>query len=133
VRVLRLRRVLADAVVGIEAAHGRWFNFDGPDDPDKGLALCSLHHKLFDRGALGLSAAYRVQVSEAFRAIGADRAVYELQDRELRPRPGTVLPAEVHIAWHRTQVFRPGEVTARVLTELPAAVDAAETSVVPLR
>ena len=98
--------MLAEAVVGIEAAHVRWFNFDGPDEPDNGLALCSLHHKLFDRGALGLSAAYRVQVSEAFRAVGAGRAVYEMQDRELRPRPGTVLPAEVHIDWHRTQVFR---------------------------
>ena len=98
--------MLAEAVVGIEAAHVRWFNFDGPDDPDNGLALCSLHHKLFDRGALGLSTTYRVQVSEAFRAVGAGRAVYELQDRELRPRPGTVLPAERYVDWHRTQVFR---------------------------
>jgi hypothetical protein len=32
----------------------RWFAFDGPDTPDNGLALCSLHHKLFDLGALGL-------------------------------------------------------------------------------
>ncbi len=97
---------LAGAPVGIDAAHVRWFNFDGPDEPDNGLALCSLHHKLFDRGALGLTTAYRVQVSESFRAVGQGRAVYDLHDRELRPRPGTVLPAERHLDWHRTQVFR---------------------------
>ncbi|NEM05465.1 restriction endonuclease [Geodermatophilus normandii] len=40
--------------VGLEAAHIRWFTVDGPDELDNGLALCSLHHKLFDRGVLGL-------------------------------------------------------------------------------
>ena len=97
---------LAGAPVGIDAAHVRWFNFDGPDEADNGLALCSLHHKLFDRGALGLTPTYHVQVSEAFRAVGQGRAVYDLHDRELRPRPGTVLPAERYLEWHRTQVFR---------------------------
>jgi putative restriction endonuclease len=103
--------MLAGAPVGLEAAHVRWFNFDGPDEPDNGLALCSLHHKLFDRGALGLTLAYRVQVSEAFRAVGEGRTVYDLHDRELRPRPGTVLPVEEHLMWHQTQVFR-GEALA---------------------
>lgn len=103
--------MLAGAPVGLEAAHVRWFNFEGPDDSDNGLALCSLHHKLFDRGALGLTLAYRVQVSEAFRAVGGGRAVYDLHDRELSPRPGTVLPAEKYLVWHQTQVFR-GEALA---------------------
>jgi len=98
--------MLAGAPVGIDAAHVRWFNFDGPDEPDNGLALCSLHHKLFDRGALGLTQAYRVQVSESYRAVGQGRAIYDLHDRELQPRPGTELPAARHLDWHRTQVFR---------------------------
>ena len=42
--------------MGIEAAHIRWFNLCGPDVPDNGLALCALHYKLLDRGALGLDA-----------------------------------------------------------------------------
>src|SRR5262249_20965026 len=45
---------LAGATTGIDAAHVRWFTFDGPDDLDNGLALCVLHHKLFDLGVLGL-------------------------------------------------------------------------------
>ena len=41
---------LGNASVGIEAAHVRWSNFDGPDELNNGLALCTLDHKLFDRG-----------------------------------------------------------------------------------
>ncbi len=58
---------LGSSPVGLEAAHVRWFNLDGPDDLDNGLALCSLHHKLLDRGALGLDDEHRVVVSIASR------------------------------------------------------------------
>ena len=98
---------LGSTPVGIEAAHVRWFNFDGPDDLDNGFALCSLHHKLFDRGALGLSPDMTVLVSPTFTArTDASKQLYELQGRELRPRPGTELPAERHRAWHEEQVFK---------------------------
>ncbi|MFI1092037.1 phosphorothioated DNA-binding restriction endonuclease [Streptomyces sp. NPDC020917] len=43
--------------VGLEAAHVRWWAFGGPDEVDNGLCLCSLHHKLFDKGVLGLGEA----------------------------------------------------------------------------
>lgn len=99
--------------VGVEAAHVRWFNFDGPDDPDNGLALCSLHHKLFDRGALGLTNDHRIVVARSFGArTTAGRLTYELQGKTLTPRPGTVLPAARYIEWHRTQVFHEPAVLA---------------------
>jgi putative restriction endonuclease len=98
---------LGGAPVGIEAAHVRWFTFDGPDDLDNGLALCSLHHKLFDRGAIGLTEGGIVVVSEAFAATGPmGRRVYDLHGHELRPRPGTSLPASDHVRWHRQEVFK---------------------------
>lgn len=97
---------LGGAPVGLEAAHVRWFNFGGPDEPDNGLALCALHHKLFDRGALGLSPEHHVLVSSSFRAVGAGRAVYELHGRPLAPRPGAQLPADQHVGWHTSQVFK---------------------------
>ena len=98
---------LHGAPVGIEAAHIRWFNFNGPDDLDNGLALCTLHHKLLDRGALGLSDRGTIVVSQEFSAVGnAGRMIYELHGRELRPRPGTLLPADAHVAWHRDEVFK---------------------------
>jgi putative restriction endonuclease len=98
---------VGDAVAGVEAAHVRWFNLGGPDDPDNGLALCSLHHKLFDRGALGLDEAYRVKVSRLFTGrTSAGRSVYDLIGRELRPRPGTQLPAAAYVDWHDREVFK---------------------------
>jgi putative restriction endonuclease len=93
--------------VGLEAAHIRWFTVDGPDELDNGLALCSLHHKLFDRGVLGLDDDLTVVVSQRFSARAAHgRAVYDLHGRRLQPRPGTPTPAERHVVWHREQVFR---------------------------
>lgn len=98
---------LRGAPVGIEAAHIRWFNFGGPDSLDNGLALCSLHHKLLDRGAIGLSDSGIIFVSDAFSAVGdVGRSVYALHRRELRPRPGTALPAAEHVLWHREEVFK---------------------------
>lgn len=98
---------LAGAPVGLEAAHVRWFNFDGPDDLDNGLALCSLHHKLFDRGVLGVRADHTVKVSRHFSArSAASRQVYELHGRSLAVRPGADLPALEHLEWHSRQVFK---------------------------
>jgi putative restriction endonuclease len=98
---------LAGASAGIDAAHVRWFTFDGPDELDNGLALCSLHHKLFDLGVLGLDLQLQVQVSAAFGArTSAGRAVYDLHGLPLRPRPGTLVPAARHLEWHRHEVFK---------------------------
>lgn len=97
---------LGGAVVGIEAAHVKWFNLGGADELDNGLALCSLHHKLFDRGAIGLKEE-RIVVSDRFTAnTDAGRRIYELHDVRLRPRPGTLLPSPSNIEWHTTQVFK---------------------------
>ena len=93
--------------VGIEAAHVRWFNFEGPDDMDNGLALCALHHKLFDRGVLGLVDEGTIVVSSVYSASSAvGRAVYDLHEFELKPRPGTQLPSSAHVDWHRSEVFK---------------------------
>jgi putative restriction endonuclease len=104
---------LAGASIGVEAAHVRWFAFDGPSTLDNGLALCVLHHKLFDIGVLGLDAKLRVLVSTAFTArTDAGRAVYDLHHRALSPRPGTPAPAPAHIAWHSREVFKAQPLTS---------------------
>lgn len=105
--------LLRTATVGIEAAHVRWFSYGGPDDIDNGLALCSLHHKLFDRGALGLDISLRIVVSSTYTArTGAGRAVYELHGIPLSPRRGTQPPARQHISWHLEQVFKGADLAA---------------------
>jgi putative restriction endonuclease len=94
------------APVGLEAAHVRWWALDGPDTLENGLALCMLHHKLFDRGILGLDDGLSVIVSRRFSArTPHGRAVYDLHGYRLAARPGTPLPARQHVRWHLEQVF----------------------------
>ena len=93
--------------VGVEAAHIRWFNFGGPDTLDNGLALCSLHHKLLDRGVLGFADSQTIVVSQTFTARSDEgRRVYQLHGLSLRARPGTDLPLQRHIEWHVNEVFK---------------------------
>jgi len=76
--------------VGLEAAHVRWHSQDGPDEVNNGLALCSLHHALFDLGVLGLTPNLRIQVSQSYVTRSqAGRTVDALHDQPLTaPRPG---------------------------------------------
>jgi putative restriction endonuclease len=95
--------------VGLEAAHVRWWAYGGPDDVDNGLCLCSLHHKLFDMGVLGMGEGHRVLVSQRFvgRSAAAREHVTALAGRQLiGPQPGIRPVAETHRAWHTAQVFR---------------------------
>jgi len=104
---------LAAYPVGVEAAHVRWFNLGGPDELDNGLALCALHHRLFDRGVLTVDLDHRVSVSGHFTGrTPAARAVYELHGTPLQPRRGTLLPAEEHLAWHHREVFKGAALSA---------------------
>ncbi|GAA4660804.1 phosphorothioated DNA-binding restriction endonuclease [Streptomyces youssoufiensis] len=102
---------LGGLAVGLEAAHVHWWAFGGPDTVANGLCLCSLHHNLFDRGALGVDDGRRVLVSQRF-AGGSPAArahVTELAGRPLlRPRPGASDVAVTHLAWHSRHVFRDG-------------------------
>ena len=85
----------------------RWFTFGGPDDLDNGLALCSLHHKLLDRGVLGFADPETVVVSQVYSARTEEgMRLYELRERQLTPRPGTLLPAKEHVHWHGREVFK---------------------------
>ncbi|WP_406382390.1 phosphorothioated DNA-binding restriction endonuclease [Streptomyces sp. NBC_01618] len=106
--------------VGLEAAHVRWWAFDGPDDVENGLCLCSLHHKLFDKGVLGIGwgsprsseaesgGGHRILVSQRFvgQSPAAREHVIALAGRPLiGPQPGAHPVAAVHCSWHTSQVF----------------------------
>lgn len=98
---------LHGATVGIDAANVRWFALDGPDDPDNGLGLCALHHKLLDHGVLGVDLDLRIHVSTNFGSrTDAGRAIYDLHGKSLKARPGTAMPAGEHLEWHRRWVFK---------------------------
>ncbi|RPK78698.1 hypothetical protein EES45_16635 [Streptomyces sp. ADI97-07] len=94
--------------VGLEAAHVRWWAFDGPDDIENGLCLCSLHHKLFDKGVLGIGEGHRILVSQSFvgRSAAAREHVVMLAGRPvIGPQAGVRPVAADHRSWHTSQVF----------------------------
>lgn len=99
---------LGPSSLAIEAAHIMWHQAGGPDVVQNGLALCVLHHKLFDRGAFALSDARVIEVSE--HLLGENRFgeyVMTFHGRELHaPQSPKYLPGEEFIHWHRREVFR---------------------------
>lgn len=103
---VKLHVGLSPVAVGIEAAHIRWFAFDGPDAVTNGLALCAFHHKAFDLGAFTVEPGGRVLVSEDVNGDGADVL---LGPGPLAIEPASCAedrPAAGHLAWHRAEVFR---------------------------
>lgn len=99
---------LGTEAVGLDAAHVRWWAFDGPDSIDNALCLCSFHHKLLDRGVVGIGDDHTMDVSARFvgRGPAAEVFVLGLLGRPLHePQRGEALPALHHVQWHRGQVF----------------------------
>jgi putative restriction endonuclease len=94
--------------VGIEAAHVRWHSQKGPDEITNALALCALHHALFDLGVLGITEERQICVSSLYVARNeAGRAVDELAGKPLLiPRPHQPTVDVVYISWHHQQVFK---------------------------
>ena len=103
--------------VGIEAAHVRWHSQQGPDELTNALALCALHHALFDLGVLGITEDRRIRVSTLYLARNeAGMAVDALAGKPLLiPRPHQPAVDIIHISWHRHQVFKGHPVKAAVI------------------
>lgn len=100
---------LGNAVVGLDAAHVRWWSDDGPDSVDNGTCLCNLHHVLFDKGAVGVTAEHEVSVSKRFigRSMTSQALVLDLVGRPIiEPQAGEPPIATEHLEWHAAQVFR---------------------------
>lgn len=99
---------LGDESLGLEAAHIQWHNHGGPDDVTNGIALCVLHHKMFDKGALHVSTDLRLLVSEGVH--GSDPHLSRLRDHHgeqiLTPQRETYYPDEKVVTWHVNEVFR---------------------------
>jgi putative restriction endonuclease len=99
---------LSDTLVGVEAAHIKWHQHGGPDTTPNGVALCALHHKLFDRGIIAFSEDHRVLVSE--NATGSamfSHMVLDFNGHPLRePIREAYSPDPTFREWHVREVFR---------------------------
>jgi putative restriction endonuclease len=106
---------LGNSSIAINATHVKWAAAGGPDSEENGLALCVLHHRLFERGAIGMDDSYRVLVSQHLHG-GTEvmQRVFHYAGTPLRqPQPGSARIAEEYIAWHYSEVFRHPEQVAR--------------------
>jgi putative restriction endonuclease len=99
---------LGGASLGFDAAHIKWRQAGGPDVVANGLALCVLHHKLFDRGVFTLDHGRRFVLSELVTGgTGFDTHLLSFHGRSIRrPQGRKYEPNEGFLAWHAREVFR---------------------------
>jgi putative restriction endonuclease len=96
--------------VGLEAAHIKWHSAGGPSVEANGIALNSLHHKLFDLGAFTLSIDDVPRILVSRDVHGGDFSRQMLIDlhgkRIWRPQDRAWFPSPEFIAWHHQEVFK---------------------------
>ena len=94
--------------IALEAAHIKWRQAKGPNIVVNGLALCSLHHKLFDRGAFTLSKELEILVSDdAHGTAGFEEWLMRFHGEKLNfPQRQTYYPSESYTQWHVREVFQ---------------------------
>lgn len=102
---------LGNAPIALEAAHIKWHQSGGPDIENNGLALCSMHHKLFDRGAYSLKHVdghYIVKVAQqAHGTSGFVEWLMRYHDKTIRkPQSPAYYPKSSFTEWHWSEVFR---------------------------
>lgn len=97
---------LKQQVIALEAAHIKWFQAGGPDVEQNGLALCSLHHKVFDLGAFTIRPADYIMVFSQHLFGNAEQLLsYHGAGIQL-PQSNSYLPSAEFLDWHEDQVFK---------------------------
>ncbi len=99
---------LGHVPIALEAAHIKWFQAGGPDIEVNGIALCALHHKLFDRGAFTLSDQMNIVVSTHVNGTtGFQEWLMNFHGKKLLPpQKKTYCPDMEFVEWHVSEVFR---------------------------
>ena len=99
---------LGNVTIGLEAAHIKWRQAHGPDVEENGLALCAIHHKLFDFGALSLTNSGIIILSRQLNGSGdfADRVLRHHGTAVRPPQDPAHAPGNNYILWHHKQVFK---------------------------
>jgi putative restriction endonuclease len=92
--------------IGLEAAHIQWHAYDGPDNVTNGLALCALHHKLFDFGAFALTDDLNIIVSPKLHGSHSQTLANHHNQALFRNNIQFEEPSKEHVQWQRSQVFK---------------------------
>lgn len=94
--------------LALDAAHIKWHAYGGPDEIANGLALCAIHHKALDRGAVGITPGHRILISADLYGGGwANEWFLRFNGNPIRePHSPSLRPGEDFISWHLREVFR---------------------------
>ena len=104
---------LPDRVLALDAAHIRWHGANGPDEVGNGMALCVMHHKLFDTGAFTVVPDdLTVIVARSVSGSGSKRWLGRFDRQPLRVKPERDPPEATHLKWHTSEVFRDPDIAA---------------------
>ena len=73
-----------------------------------GLALCSVHHKALDRGAMGIDENMTILISADLHGSSWAREWFDLFKRRPLQKPSRVewYPKPEYVRWHYKEVFR---------------------------
>ena len=100
-------RLDTETAIGVEAAHIQMKSRLGPDKVTNGLALCSLHHKLFDSGAFYIDHNFVLKVSDKFGGSGKDQALIQYHDQQISlPRNHVKRPDIQYLKWQKRELFK---------------------------
>jgi putative restriction endonuclease len=109
--VCRIRVMTPEGLTSVEAAHIVPWRHSHNDDPRNGMALCGLHHWVFDHGLIGVTSEYTIRVSPIL--LSQDQYVeplIALEGREIhRPVDRMLWPARAALRWHMDNTFRPAK------------------------
>jgi putative restriction endonuclease len=100
---------IGSITAAIEAAHIKWFQASGPDIESNGMALCSLHHKVFDLGGFTvLPNEFQLVFSQ--HVVASDSVKHFLLGYHgaglILPQSRVYFPAQQFLEWHRSEVFK---------------------------
>ncbi|MDA8789839.1 HNH endonuclease [Pseudomonadales bacterium] len=96
--------------LALEAAHIKWHAAGGPDIESNGIAMCSLHHKLFDKGAF-MFRKNRLYLSECVYGEEGTKSFQDMlvgvHGKELSQAiRKEYMPNPDWLDWHEKEVFK---------------------------
>lgn len=100
---------LGRQTICLEAAHIKWFQANGPDEVHNGIALCSMHHKVFDLGVFTiLPNTFEMIFSQELNGNddARDKLLAYHGANLILPQSPEYKPHEEFLNWHKTEVFK---------------------------
>jgi putative restriction endonuclease len=100
---------IGNVSAGLEAAHIRWFTAEGPDVESNGMAMCALHHKIFDLGAFTVEPDNLAIVFSQNLQLGETTRSHLLSYHGagiIQPQSKAHVPDREYLKWHAKWVFK---------------------------